>query len=359
MEKAKTLGELTEEMMKKDGFDTTGDFSDSESVPFDTPEGNGEVKVKENVVEDTLTPEPEQKVEESKIESAVVELEPEVKADEEVDVSESTEEKPGKGETLEDLKKLTPEKLAAKKKEYDKYNTQKAQENAERSKELQQMQEDLIAAEGRMSEMYAKINEGVSSKKEFDRNETEIEMLNRKLGTSFDDLTDENQLILARRQVASDEVKVKEIEQQKIDKEKYREEVVKRNIRQLQVDWGKLKEEKSIPDSVEEPILSILFARRKQTPNYTIKQAYDQYMGSIPYTRDKEAFLKFAKESKWAADLTAIVLENAKVKRSKAGNIPDIKVGTILEKENKLEQGFSSLDEATEAALIGLKDKKY
>lgn len=348
----KDLGQLSRELMEKDGFSVSGDFDDSESIPFDTPEGNGEVKVKENVVEDTLTPEPEQKVEESKVESAVVEPEPEVKVDEKVDVSESTEEKPDEGETLEDLKKLTPDELATKKKEYDRYNTQKAQENAKRAKELQQVQEDLIAAEGRMKEMYDQINKSVDPSKETNVNETEIEMLNRKLGTNFDELTDENQLILAKRQVASDETRVEEIKQRKIDEGNYEKEIVKRNIQKLQTDWAKLKEEKSIPDYLEEPVLSILFARKKQVPNLTVEQAYNEYMDSIPYTKDKESFLKFAKESKWAADLTASILEEAKVKRDKAGVIPDVKAGiTSVKQGEQPKKGFLNLTEATKAFL--------
>ena len=352
--KGKTLGELVKAKMDKEGFDTTGVFDDdSETIPFDEPEEKVEVK---ETTEDVVTPEPEQKEEKKEVEPPVVESEMELEANKEDEISESTQEKIVKDETPEDLKKLTAEELADKKKEYDKYNTQNAQRNAEAKKLLEQRQDDLIAAEGRMREMLDRMEEKTKVEK-VNLDETEYEMLNRKLGTDFDELSSNNEIVLAKRQLAFEETKAQEIESDRIAKEKQKEEWVKANIRQQQKDWETFSKEKEIPESMHEPILSILFAKRQQIPNFTLEQAHESLMGSYPYNKDKEAFLKFAKGSKWAADLKAVFLEEAKLKRNEAGTVIPPKGGVVPEKENKLKKGWGTLERAKQAALDSWKGK--
>lgn len=347
------LGDLVKKNMREDGFDLESGFEGE--LPSDKKdlELKKEVEVKEDVVEDTSTPEPEPEVEEVEEEIVVVEPEPEVEVEETVEVSEPDKEEIVVDDTLEGLKKLTPEELAEKKKQFDKYNTENAQKNKKREKELQQLQDDLIAAEGRMKEMYDQMNKKAETSKDIVPNETEFEMLNRELGLSLDELTDSNTIVLARQSLERKKLDAKKIEQKQLDEENYKEEIVKRNIAQLNVDWAKLKEEKKLPDSeeIEESILSILLARRRQTPNFTVEQAYNTYVNSIPYTKDKEAFLKFAMGSEWTDELTAAVLEKAKIKRDKTGTIPIVKTGAISPKKEKPKQGRGSLKDATIAAL--------
>ena len=233
--KGESLGELTKAMMDEDGFDSTGFFEDdSDIIPFDKPEDEPEKKVEDKeTTEDVATPEPEQKTDEKELESTVVEPEKELEVDTEVDVSEPIQEQIIENESLESLEKLTPEELADKKKEFDKYNTQTAQKNAEVKKELDQRQDDLIAAEGRMKKMLDQMNEKVESSK-IDPHETEYEMLNRELGTDFDELTSPNEIILAKRQLKSEQTRAKELEENKLAKKKYQEELLERNIRKQQ-----------------------------------------------------------------------------------------------------------------------------
>lgn len=356
---AKTLGDLVRENMEKDGFNLEGGFEGELPPP---PEKNLKLKEKkvevEETTEDVATPELEQKVEEVEVEPVVVEPEVEVEAEETVEVSEPKQEEVIIDDTLEGLKKLTPEELAEKKAQFDKYNTQKAQENAAFAKKLQQQQDDLIAAEGRMKEMYDQMYEKAESSKDIVPDEPELEMLNRELGTNFDELSDSNDIVMAKHFLEQKKFKAKEVEQKKLDNEEYEKKLVEKSIAQLDVDWTKLKKEKGVSDSEEvaEAIFSILLARRRQTPNFTVEQAYNTYVNSIPYTRDKEAFLKFAMENEWSADLTAAVLEKAKVRRNKAGNIPIVKTGVISTKKEKPKQGYGgSLKEVTKAALEDIK----
>ena len=356
--KDESLGELTKAMMDEDGFDSTGFFEDdSDVIPFDKPEDEPEKKVEgKETTEAVATPEPEQKTDEKEPESTVVEPEKELEVDTEVDVSEPIQEQIIENESLESLEKLTPEELADKKKEFDKYNTQTAQKNADLKKKLDQRQDDLIAAEGRMKKMLDQMNEKVESSKT-NPDETEYEMLNRKLGTDFDELTSPNEIILAKRQLKSEETRAQEIEEDKLAKEKYREGLIQENIRKQRIDWEVFSKEEDIPESMQEPLLAILFAKKQQIPNFTFKQAYEHYMESIPYTQSKEAFLKFAKKSKWAADLKAVFLEEAKIKRNEAGPIAPVKSGVVPEKESKLKKGFDSIADATIGAIRDLRGK--